>query len=246
MLKCNYSDLKKLFIFILFALSLQTAFASLLTERLITWTIPTHSTAISLGATSQAAGVTSGSLLSMGTHLTPSSSHEGWGGSNWTVGGTGLLANNSGNYFAFSITPTIGHNISVTGMQGLVMLTDTNGKGPQHWDLLYSNNSSFANFSTYATFDMAANHTLDTTSAATTALANDPISIESGTTGYFRMVGYGAQTTNDHGLISSSSSNPSNFGLMGTVSSVPEPSSLSLLALGGLMIASRRLLKRPS
>ena len=101
------------------------------------------------------------------------------------------------------------------------MFTDTNHKGPQHWDLLYSNNSSFSNFSTYATFDMAANHTLDTTSAATTALANNPISIASGTTGYFRMVGYGAQTTKDHGLISSSSSNPSQFRIDGNCSIRP-------------------------
>ena len=231
--------MKRLLTFILFTLSFQTAFASLLPERLITWTIPTHSTAVSLGATSQATGVASGSLLSMGSHLTPSSAPEGWGGSNWTVGGTSLLANTAGDYFAFSITSTTGYDISVSGMQGLVMFTDTNHKGPNKWALLYSSNSSFSDFSTYATFDMAGNHTLDTTSAATTALASNPILITSGNTGYFRMVGYDAKTSTDHGLISSSSSNPSNFGLMGTVASVPEPSSLSLLALGGLLIASR-------
>ena len=234
--------MKKFFILILFPLSFQTAFASLLTERLITWTIPTHSTAISLGATSQAAGVTSGSLLSMGSHLNPSSSNQGWGGSNWMVGGSTLLANNSGDYFAFSITPTIGHNISVTGMQGLVIFTDNNGKGPQHWDLLYSNNSSFSDYSTRATFTMAANaHTLDTTSTATTALTSNPISITSGNTGYFRMVGHDAKNSSAHSLISS---NPSNFGLMGTVSSVPEPSSLSLLLAGGAVLMAGRRGKR--
>ena len=184
----NYSDLKRFFILILFPLSFQTAFGSLLAERLITWTIPTHSTAISLGATSQAAGVASGSLLTMGSHLSLSSAPEGWGASNWMVGGSVLLANNAGDYFAFRITATTGNNILVNGMQGLVMFTDTNGKGPQYWDLLYSSSSSFSTFSTYATFDMAGNHTLDTTSAATTALANNPISVASGSIAYFRMV----------------------------------------------------------
>jgi autotransporter-associated beta strand protein len=65
--------------------------------------------------------------------------------------------------------------------------------------MIYSTSSDFASYSTIATATATAGTTFNFVSSFTTALANAPITIAEGVTGFFRLVGYGGTSTNGTG-----------------------------------------------
>jgi hypothetical protein len=210
-------------------------------DVLIQWNLPTSSLAISVNATSTALGLKLGSALIMGSGLTPTTYPTGWGGTSWTTSGTPLQASQANNYFAFDVSPETGNDVLINGAARLVLYHSASG--PQFYDFLYSNSIDFSTYQTYASFDLGGSGSvvnLDVTDSLTSALAANPIQITSGNTGYFRIVGYGAISSVGAGRIVSDQS--VDFGLNGSISSssVPEPSSLSLLALGVVVVALRR------
>ena len=212
-------------------------------DVLIHWDLPTSSNAISVNATSTALGLRQGSQLTMGSGLTPVPLSYAWGGTSWTTSGTPLLASQANNYFAFDVSPETGNDVLINGAARLVLYRSP--AGPQYFDFLYSNSIDFSSYPTYASFVLDGSGSLvilDVTERLTIALADNPILITSGNTGYFRIVGYGANGSAGAGRIVSDQS--VDFGLNGSISSssVPEPSALSLLAfgLGGLAMIRRR------
>ena len=128
----------------------------------------------------------------------------------------------------------------INGVARLVLYRSISG--PQFYDFLYSSSSDFSAYQTYASYDLGSSGaaTLDVTDSLTFALAANPILIASGNTGYFRIVGYGATSSSGMGRIASDQA--VDFGLNGSVSpsSIPEPSSLSLIALGAVAVALGR------
>ena len=217
-------------------------------QLLINWDLPTSSTNRSVISNFNEVGLSS-STIEMASGITPSSISNGWGGISWTSGGVdpfnNLTVNND--YFTFSITASTGYQVTINGVSNLAI--QVSASGPRYWQLFYSpinDNASFLNSSrNYGPFEVAIPVTgtliTDITNSLNTLFAANPITI-SETTGYFRLVGYGGTSGSGSGRISSAGTN--DFGLVGSVSSIPEPSSLSLILIGSTSLIALRRLKR--
>lgn len=103
------------------------------------------------------------------------------------------------------------------------------GAGPGNWALLYSTNASFSNYTTTVTWNSGATRAATTGTAYTnslvtpftTALAASNITVGSGRTAYFRLVGYeGWYSTGGSGRIIGNLPAP-DFTILGTVADAP-------------------------
>jgi len=173
---------------------------------LIGWDIPTSATvpaptaSTAIAGMSVATGVTTGNFT-MGTGLTAGSTSGGWrvAGYNQTGTDTAALtaANTAGDYWAFQFGASSGYSVTVNGI-GSGSWT-TSSTGPAKMSMIYSTSSDFASYSTIATATATAGTTFNFASSFTTALANAPITIAEGITGFFRLVGYGGTSTTGGG-----------------------------------------------
>ena len=159
---------------------------------------PTGSTAVA--GMSVATGVTAGNFT-MGTGLTSSATTSAWraSGYNTTTSDAAALAaaNTAGDYWAFQFGASSGYSVTVNGIGSGSWSTSTTG--PAKMSMIYSTSSDFASYSTIATATATAGTTFNFVSSFTTALANAPITIAEGVTGFFRLVGYGGTSTNGTG-----------------------------------------------
>jgi len=173
---------------------------------LIGWDIPTSATvpaptgSTAIAGMSVATGVTAGNFT-MGTGLTSSATTAAWraSGYNTTTSDAAALAaaNTAGDYWAFQFGASSGYSVTVNGIGSGSWSTSTTG--PAKMSMIYSTSSDFASYSTIATATATAGTTFNFVSSFTTALANAPITIAEGVTGFFRLVGYGGTSTTGSG-----------------------------------------------
>lgn len=204
---------------------------------LVGWDLPTNSTTNTVSSGTTTSGVVGPKSFAMGAGLSPnvfSSDPYAWGGSSWTTGGTGPGPNGTINndYFAFEITADTGKRINITGFSRLVM--QVSQSGPKKWSLLYAEtnaNSAFdpAPLRNYGPFDVvnptSAGVVIDTdiTAQLDTAISNNPIVLNAGKTGYFRLVGFGGTGTTGSGrIVANAPAGTWDFALTGTVEEMPK------------------------
>jgi autotransporter-associated beta strand protein len=163
---------------------------------LIGWDIPVSTlTTTSVSALSTATGVTAGSFtMGPGLNQDNTTSSSVWKAISYNQTGTDATAlaaaNTNGDYWAFQFGASSGYSVTVNGIGSGQWKIGSSG--PLKMSMIYSTTSNFASYSTIATATTVASGTVDFASAFTTALAAAPITIAEGTTGFFRLLGYGA------------------------------------------------------
>ena len=194
---------------------------------LIGWDIPTSATvpvptaSTAIAGMSVAPGVTAGNFT-MGTGLTAGSNTTGWRvpGYNQTGTDTAALtaANTAGDYWAFQFGASSGYSVTVNGI-GSGSWT-TSGSGPSRMSMLYSTTLDFSSgYTTIATALTTAGTPFNFASSFTTALGAAPITIGEGSTGYFRLVGYGATSGSGTGGLTGNLTAP-DFSILGNITSL--------------------------
>jgi len=215
-------------------LAFATVFSSSHAITLIGWDIPTSTTIPAVTGTTVisgmavATGVTAGNFT-MGTGLTSAPSSSTWRATSYNQYNTtsGLTesaalvnANNNGDYWAFQLSAASGYRVVVNGIGSGTWSIST--AGPQRMSLIYSTTSNFATYTTIATATAASGGDVNFASSFTTALAAAPITIQEGTTGYFRLVGYWGTSTGGSGGLIGNLAAP-DFSILGTVTSLNAP-----------------------
>ena len=179
---------------------------------------PTGSTAIA--GMSVATGVTAGSFT-MGTGLTTSATASAWRASGYGQTGTDTAAltaaNTAGDYWAFQFGASSGYSVTVNGIGSGSW--STSNTGPSRMSMLYSTTLDFSSgYTTVATALATAGTTFNFVSSFTTALGAAPITIGEGSTGYFRLVGYGSGSSGTGGL--SGTLTAPDFSILGNITSL--------------------------
>jgi acetyl esterase/lipase len=204
---------------------------------LIGWDLPTNSTNNTVLSGTATSGVVSPKSFAMASGLSPnvfSGDPYAWGGSSWTSGGTSPGPNGTTNndYFAFEITADVGKRINITGISRLIL--QVSQSGPKKWSLLYAESNTNSAFDptplrNYGPFDVVnpttAGVVIDTdiTSQLSTAISSNPIVLNAGKTGYFRLVGFGGTGTTGSGrIVANASAGTLDFALTGTVEDMPK------------------------
>lgn len=210
-----------------FCLGLFSANDSHSQTRLAGWDIPVSTlTTTSVLPMSLATGVTASSFtMGSGLNQPTASSSSSWRATSYStlnaVDAAALAAANTGNdYWAFELSASSGYSVVVTGIgSGIWSISSA---GPQRMSLIYSTTSNFSSFRTIATATIASGADFDFASSFTTALAAAPITIAGGTTGYFRLVGYGGTSTGGNGGLRGNLTAP-DFSISGTVTNLNVP-----------------------
>ena len=202
---------------------------------LIGWDLPQNSTVTSVSSASVATGVVGPKSFSMASGLSPNvfeSDPYAWGASSWTPDGTlpGPNATTNNDYFSFEIEAVTGKKITISGISRLIL--QVSQSGPKKWSLLYSESNSNAAFDpaplrSYGPFDVInpanAGEILDTdiTALVNTAIAANPIVLNAGKIGYFRLVGFGGTgNTNSGRIVANAPAGTWDFALTGTVQDI--------------------------
>lgn len=207
----------------LFSLSLIVGvFSTIAQVNLVTYDVPTSTTTINSATTASfAPGVVAGTL-DKGPGLTLSSSSSGWRATSYNQTGsdaTALAAANTGSdYWSFYLAAGPNCIVTVNGISALSF--GISNSGPRNWALLSSTSSTFSTFTTIATYaNPSSNNTVSVAASWSNALATAPITIATGTTNYFRIVGYFASATGGTGGIANSGST-ADFVVTGSVQSL--------------------------
>ena len=191
---------------------------------LIGWDIPTSATAPTgttvLAGMSVATGVTAGNFT-MGNGLGTGSSTSAWRVNGYDQTGTDIAAltaaNTAGDYWAFQFGASSGYSVTVNGIGAGTW--STSNSGPAKMSMIYSTSSDFASYSIIATATATAGTTFNFASSFTTELANAPITIAEGATGFFRLVGYGGTASNGTGGLIGNLTAP-DFSILGSITSL--------------------------
>ncbi|NBT59963.1 hypothetical protein EBT16_14400, partial [bacterium] len=169
---------------------------SAFSDTLASWVIPASSTVASINSSFNAANTAAGALGFTGT---ATSSAAGWGGTGFSAQTT-IAAGVSKN-FNFYVTANPGSEIVINGVANFSLISSPSG--PSTWTLFYSSTADFASATQIASITGAGNSTTNITADLTTALQANPITVRSGTTGYFRLVGTASVSTSGTGRIPS-------------------------------------------
>ena len=182
---------------------------SALADTLGSWVIPASSTASSLTKSVNADGTT---VSALGFTGTATSASGGWGGTGFSASTT-IGANESKN-FNFNITANAGYQIVINGVSNFSLISSPSG--PSTWTLFYSSTADFASPTQIASITGAGNTTKNITADLTTALQANPITVSSGTTAFFRLVGTASVTTSGTGRFPSATT----ISVLGTVGTI--------------------------
>lgn len=183
--------------------------SSAFADTLGSWAIPASSIVTSLASSANAAGTTVSALGFTGDATTLAA---GWGGRYFSVNPT-IGANESKN-FNFNITANTGYQIVVNGVSNFSFISSPSG--PTVWTLFYSSTADFAAPTQIVSITGAGNTTKNITTDLTTALQATPITVRSGTTAFFRLVGTAAVSTNGTARIPSNTT----ISVLGTVGTI--------------------------
>ncbi|NBU72467.1 MAG: hypothetical protein EBS53_13675, partial [Bacteroidetes bacterium] len=137
---------------------------------------------------------------------------NGWGGAGFSASTT-VSASASKN-FSFSVSATAGYDVVINGVSNFRAYSSASG--PNVWTLFYSASSTFVGSTQITQVTGAIGTIQDMTTAVTTALTASPITVKSGTTAYFRLVGTSAGSTSGSGRIPVGT-----VSLLGTVTVAP-------------------------
>ena len=178
-------------------------------DTLGSWAIPASSIAQSLTSSVNAAGTT---VSALGFTGTATSSLGGWGGTGFSTQTT-IGANESKN-FNFNITANAGYQIIINGVSNFSFISSLSG--PTVWTLFYSSTADFASPTQIVSITEAGNTTKDITTDLTNALQANPITVSSGTTAYFLLVGTASLKTTGTARIPSNTT----ISVLGTVGTI--------------------------
>ena len=183
--------------------------SSVFADTLGSWAIPASSIVTSLTSSVNAAGATVSPLGFTGTVTTSSA---GWGGTGFSASTTiGAIVSKN---FNFNITANAGYQIIVNGVSNFSLISSPSG--PSTWTLFYSSTADFASPTQIASITGAGNTTKNITTDLTTALQANPITVSSGTTAFFRLVGTASGSTSGTGRIPSNTT----ISVLGTVGTI--------------------------
>ncbi|HEV7298912.1 MAG TPA: PEP-CTERM sorting domain-containing protein [Tepidisphaeraceae bacterium] len=174
------------------------------------------------------------STLTLGSGITPTANANRFGGNNFFDTGdtnpTTLAESIAGNdYFQFTVTPVAEASFTPTSFD---FIFDFSSTGPNSVALRSSVDGYAENLGQLTTMTTS---TVTFKSISISGLTD----LTAATT--FRLYGFGATaTTGTGGLDAANGRTTPNVILNGTVTAVPEPASLGLLALGGLAALRRR------
>ena len=173
--------------------------SSVFADTLGSWIIPGSGSPTTISSSANLQGVTVGPMgCTAGSTTTPlGATSSGWGGPNFSTSAT-VSASASKN-FNFSVSATMGYDVVINGVSNLRITSSASG--PNVWTLFYSTSSSFALSAQIAQVGSAIGTTQDLTTAVTNALETNPITVKSGTTVYFRLVGTSAGSASGSGRI---------------------------------------------
>ena len=189
---------------------------------LVGWDLPGGTANTNVAASSAATGVIGGNMSNNVGLTRDTASSARWQFSSFNQTGTdeaamtNALANNDS--WALSLTASNGYSLTVRGVGPFTFYRS--GSGPKNIALLYSTSSTFSTYSVVATNANTGTNSVTTdfsTNAAWTNFAT-PITVAEGTTGYFRIVGYGASGSGGTGGYVASST--IDFSLNGDVNSL--------------------------
>ena len=183
--------------------------SSVFADTLGSWAIPASSIAQSLTSSVNAAGTT---VSALGFTGTATSSLGGWGGTGFSTQTT-IGANESKN-FNFNITANAGYQIIINGVSNFSFISSLSG--PTVWTLFYSSTADFASPTQIVSITEAGNTTKDITTDLTNALQANPITVSSGTTAYFLLVGTASLKTTGTARIPSNTT----ISVLGTVGTI--------------------------
>ena len=179
------------------------------------WVIPTNSSSlISIGSTNNLTGVALGSLATTATGGGVNTA--GFGGTGFSTS-TSVSATSSKN-FNFSLSANAGYDLLLNGVSNF--LAYCSASGPNIWTLFYSSNSAFTSNVTQiaqVTGVFSNVQTQNMTTAINSFLSTNPISVKSGNSVYFRLVGNQAVSTSGSGRIPTNTT----VSLLGTVTVAP-------------------------
>lgn len=113
--------------------------------------------------------------------------------------------------FNFYVTANPGSEIVINGVSNFSFISSLSG--PTVWTLFYSSTADFAAPTQIVSITGAGNTTKNITTDLTTALLANPITVRSGTTAFFRLVGTAAVTTSGSARIPSNTT----ISVLGTV-----------------------------
>ena len=178
-------------------------------DTLGSWVIPASNLAPSLTSSANAAGTT---VSALGFTGTATSSLGGWGGTGFSTQTT-IGANESKN-FNFNITANAGYQIIINGVSNFSFISSLSG--PTVWTLFYSSTADFASPTQIVSITEAGNTTKDITTDLTNALQANPITVSSGTTAYFLLVGTASLKTTGTARIPSNTT----ISVLGTVGTI--------------------------
>ena len=161
----------------------------------------------------------------MGAGLTSGTTTSAWRASGYNQTGTDATALTAANgtgtaadYWAFQFGASSGYSVTVNGIGSGSW--STSNTGPSRMSMLYSTTLDFSSgYTTIATALATSGTTFNFASSFTTALAAAPITIGEGSTGYFRLVGYGASSATGTGGLVGNLTAP-DFSILGTSTSL--------------------------
>ena len=205
--------MKKITSFLTLCLILGT-YSSQAQSTLGSWVIPSSGSPTTISSSANLTGVIVGAMGSTaGNTGTPlGATSNGWGGAGFSTSTT-VSASASKN-FSFSVSATAGYDVVINGVSNFRAYSSASG--PNVWALFYSASSTFVGSTQITQVTGAIGTIQDMTTAVTTALTASPITVKSGTTAYFRLVGTSAGSTSGSGRIPVGT-----VSLLGTVTVAP-------------------------
>ena len=176
------------------------------------WVIPSTGSIITISSSSNLTGVTVGSLGGDATSLGPTS--NGFGGTGFTTSAS--VSATTSKKFTFTVSANAGYDVVISGVANFQAYSSTSG--PNIWTLYCSTNSGFSTSTQVAQVTGTYNttQTQNMTTAINSFLATNPISVKSGSSVFFRLVGHQAAGTSGSGRIPVGT-----VSLLGTVTVAP-------------------------
>ena len=185
---------------------------SALADTLGSWVIPSSGALTAISSSANLGGVNIGPLTTTATGGGVNS--VGFGGTGYAT--TTTVSVGTSKNISFSVSANAGYDVVINGVANFQAYSSASG--PNIWTLFWSTSSSFTTSTQIAQVSGTYNtvQTQNMTTAINSFFAANPITVKSGNTVYFRLVGNQSFTTSGSGRIP-----PSTVSILGTVAVAP-------------------------